>query len=58
MSAITPAPKGVALSVILALSHHALRVLQDPGFQAAVKRDGWQFVVSVAGEARAAWLRT
>jgi len=58
MSAITPAPKGVALSVILALSDHALRVVQDLGFQAAVKRDGWQFLVSVAAEARAAWLRT
>ena len=58
MSAITPAPKGVALTFILAVSDHALCVLQDPGFQAAVKRDGWQFVVSVTAEARAAWLRT
>lgn len=58
MSAMTPAPRGVALRVILAVSDHALRVLQDPGFHAAVKRDGWQFLVSVASEARAAWLRT
>jgi hypothetical protein len=58
ISAITTAPKGVAVSVIVALVRHALLTLRDPGFQAVVKRGVWQFVVSVSEEARAAWLRT
>jgi hypothetical protein len=58
MSANIPSPNGVAVSATAAIGSHVLRVLQDPGFQTVVKRDGWRFVVSVAAEARAAWVRT
>ena len=41
-------------NLVAALGSCALRVWRDPGFQTALRKEAWQFVVNVSTEARAA----
>ncbi|MFN8120015.1 MAG: hypothetical protein U0R67_10675 [Micropruina glycogenica] len=38
--------------------NRALDVAHDPGFYRVLRREGWRFLVAIAKEARAAWLRS
>lgn len=41
-------------SLVAAVGECALRVWRDPGFQSVLRKEAWQFAVSVSAEARAA----
>ncbi len=41
-------------NLVAAVGACALRVWRDPGFQAVLRKEAWQFVVNVSTEARAA----
>lgn len=41
-------------NLVAAVGACGLRVWRDPGFQAVLRKEAWQFVVNVSTEARAA----
>lgn len=52
---VTQPPRNTLVALLAA---RALRVVQDDGFQRVVRQEGWRFLVSIATEVRAAWVRT
>lgn len=48
------AQPAIRASLVAAVGAYALRVWRDPGFQAVLRKEAWQFVVNVSTEARAA----
>ena len=55
--AIIHAAQPIRTGIIDLIVNRVLGVARDPGFQRVLRREGWQFLVAVATEARAAWLR-
>lgn len=55
--AVVHAAQTIRTGIIDLIVNRALDVARDPGFQRVLRGEGWKFLVAVATEARAAWLR-